>query len=89
MLPSPSLQLIIGTSNCGKTRLLLKLSLNKSWFDYNSLCIYGNSLHQPGYKLLKEEFGKGYDKSDNLNFLQYSIVDIEKNFVNSQENHIN
>ena len=51
MLPSPSLrQLIIGSSNCGKTCLLLKLLLNESWLDYNSLYIYGNSLHQPEYK---------------------------------------
>ena len=69
MLPSPSLrQLIIGSSNCGKTCLLLKLLLNKSRLDYNSLCIYGNSLNHPEYKLLKNAFGKGYDKSDIKNF---------------------
>ena len=51
---------------------------NKSWLDYNSLCIYGNSLHQPEYKLLKDAFGKGYEKSDILNFLQNSRGDIEK-----------
>ena len=79
MLPSPSLrQLIIGSSNCGKTCLLLKLLWNKSWLDYNSLCIYGNSLHQPEYKLLKEAFGKSYDKSDIKNFMRNSKGDIEE-----------
>ena len=44
MFPSPSLQRsIIGISNCGKTCSLLKLLLNKSWLDYNSLYTYGNS----------------------------------------------
>ena len=79
MLPSPSLrQLIIGSSNCGKTCLLLKLLLNESWLDYNSLYIYGNSLHQPEYKLLKEAFEKGYDKTDILKFLLNNKGDIEK-----------
>ena len=35
-LPSPSLRaLIIGSSNCGKTCLLLKLLLTEKWLDYN------------------------------------------------------
>ena len=42
------------------------------------MCIYGNSLHQPEYKLLKDTFGKGYDKSDILEFLQNCKGDIEK-----------
>ena len=55
MFPSSSLrQLIIGSSNCVETCLLLKLLLNKSWLDYSSLYKYGNSLHQPEYKLLKD-----------------------------------
>ena len=62
-LPSPSLRaLIIGSSNCGKTCLLLKLLLTEKWLDYNDLYIYSNSLHQPEYKLMKIAFRKGYDK---------------------------
>ena len=58
-LPSPSLRaLIIGSSNCGKTCLLLKLLLTEKWLDYNDLYIYSNSLHQPGYKLMKSPFVK-------------------------------
>ena len=58
-LPSPSLRaLIIGSSNCGKTCLLLKLLLTEKWLDYNDLYIYSNSLHQPEYKLMKSPFVK-------------------------------
>ena len=62
MFPSQSLEkFIIGkANNYGKTSLFLKLLLNKSWPDYSSLYIYGNSSYQPEYKLLKVAFGKGY-----------------------------
>ena len=78
-LPSPSLRaLIIGSSNCGKTCLLLKLLLTEKWLDYNDLYIYSNSLHQPEYKLMKIAFRKGYDKGDIWNFLANSNEDIDK-----------
>ena len=51
--------------------------------------MYGNSLHQPEYKLLKEAFCKGYDKTDILNFLQIIEGISKKLFVSSQENRIN
>ena len=62
-LPSPSLRafIIIGSSNCGKTCLLLKLLLPEKWLDYYDLYIYSNSLHQPEYKLMKNAFHKGYE----------------------------
>ena len=78
-LPSPSLRaLIIRSSNCGKTCLLLKLLLTEKWLDYNDLYIYSNSLHQPEYKLMKIAFRKGYDKGDIRNFLANSNEDIDK-----------
>ena len=78
-LPSSSLRaLIIGSSNCGKTCLLLKLLLTEKWLDYNDLYIYSNSLHQPEYKLMKIAFRKGYDKGDIRNFLANSNEDIDK-----------
>ena len=43
-----------------------------------SLYIFGNYLHQPEYKLLKDAFGNGYDKSHIINFMQNSKDDIEK-----------
>ena len=91
MLPSPSLrQLIIGSSNCGKTCLLLKLLWNKSWLDYNSLCIYGNSLHQPEYKLLKEAFLTKAMINQILKISCEIVKGILKNlFVSSQKNRIN
>lgn len=79
MLPSPSLRcLIIGSSNCGKTCLLLKLLLSEKWLDYNDLYVYSNSLHQPEYKLMKNAFQKGYSKDEVENFLKNSKGDIEK-----------
>ena len=78
-LPLPSLRaLIIGSSNCGKTCLLLKLLLTEKWLNCNDLYIYSNSLHQPEYKLMKIAFRKGYDKGDIRNFLANSNEDIDK-----------
>ena len=50
--------------------------------------MHRNSLHQPEYNLLKEAFGKGYDISHILNFLQNSKGDTEK-FIRdfSRESH--
>ena len=78
-LPSPSLRcLIIGSSNCGKTCLLLKLLLDQGWLDYNDLYIYSNSLYQPEYKLMKNVFQKGYTKENVKDFLKKGMGDIDK-----------
>ena len=47
-------------------------------FTFETFIKYGNFLHQPQYKLLKDAFGKGYDKSDIKNFLQNCKGVIEK-----------
>ena len=54
LLPSSLRGLIVGRSNCGKTILLLNLLLRKDWLDYNNLLIFGNSLHQEEYQILKK-----------------------------------
>ena len=58
LLPSSLRGLIVGRSNCGKTILLLNLLLQKDWLDYNNLLIFGNSLHQEEYQILKKGFEK-------------------------------
>ena len=44
--------LIIGKSGCGKTVLLLNL-LQPGWLDYSKLSVFGKSLFQPEYKILR------------------------------------
>ena len=45
LLPRNIRGLIVGTSNCGKTTLLLNLLLQPDWVDYNHLYVFGQSLH--------------------------------------------
>ena len=56
LLPSNIRGLIIGKSNCGKTTLLLNLLLRPDWLDYGHLYVFGKSLHQKEYKILKAGF---------------------------------
>ena len=46
LLPKGIRGLIIGTSECGKTTLLINLLLRPSWLDYNNINIFGKSLFQ-------------------------------------------
>ena len=48
--------LIVGKSNCGKTTLLLNLLLRLGWLDYDNLFVFGRSLFQPEYRILKKAF---------------------------------
>jgi hypothetical protein len=48
--------LLIGKSGCGKTTLLLNLLLRPGWLDYNNLNVFGKSLFQPEYRIVKTAF---------------------------------
>lgn len=77
LLPSPCCRiLIIGESGCGKTSLLLRMLLQRSWLNYNSLYVFGKSLHQPEYQLLKAGFDKGYTKSEIIDLFTHGTGDI-------------
>ena len=48
--------MIIGKSGCGKTTLLINLLLSPGWIGYNDINIFGKSLFQPEYHIVKKAF---------------------------------
>jgi len=54
LLPK-SAGLTVGKSGCGKTTLLLNL-LQPGWLDYSKLSVFGKSLFQSEYKILRKGF---------------------------------
>ena len=54
--------MIIGKSGCGKTTLLINLLLRPGCLDYN-INIFGKSLFQPEYHILKKAFEEKLPKS--------------------------
>ena len=62
LLPKSIRGLIIGKSGCGKTTLLLNLLLRPGWLDYDNLCVFGKSLFQTEYKILKKVFEENLPK---------------------------
>ena len=78
LLPTNIRGLIVGKSNCGKTTLLLNLLLQPDWLDYNHLYVFGRSLHQQEYQILKKGFTDGLSKNQvsNLFCSQEALVRI-------------
>ena len=70
LLPNNIRGLIIGKSNCGKTTLLLNLLLQPNWLDYNHLYVFGNTLHQLEYQILKKAFDNGLSKHQIANIFK-------------------
>ena len=62
LLPRNIRGIIIGKSNCGKTTLLLNLLLQPKWLDYNHLYVFGKSLHQKEYQILRKGYEEGLSK---------------------------
>ena len=75
LLPSNIRGLIIGKSNCGKTTLIFNLLLQPEWLDYSHLYIFGKSLHQPEYKIIRKGFEEGLSKRQVSNlFTQQDVL---------------
>ncbi len=70
LFPSSIRALLIGKSNCGKTTLLLNLLLKPGWLDYSKLKVFGNSLHQKEYQILKAGFDNGLSKAQITNIFE-------------------
>ena len=70
LLPANIRGLIIGKSNCGKTTLLLNLLLQPGWLDYNHLYVFGKTLHQQEYQILKKGLSTGLGKQQIVNIFR-------------------
>ena len=62
LLPRNVRGLVIGKSVYGKTTVIFNLLLQPNWLDYNHLYVFGQSLHQPEYKVLRKGFEAGLSK---------------------------
>ena len=60
--------LIVGKSGSGKTTLLLNFLLSPGWLDYNNLLVFGKSLFQPEYQILKKALEEQLPKEAFLRF---------------------
>ena len=69
LLPRNLRALIIGKSSAGKSVLLYNLLL-KPWLDYDNLLVFGNSLHQPEYQVIKKGFEKNLSKEQLINLFE-------------------
>ena len=66
LLPKNLRALIVGKSSSGKSTLLYNLLL-KPWLDYDNLIVFGNSLHQSEYQVIKTGFEHGLGKEQIAN----------------------
>ena len=69
LLPRSIRGIIVGKSGCGKRTLLLNLLLRPGWLDYDNLFVFGKSLFQPEYRILKKTFEEELPKEYILRFL--------------------
>ena len=78
LLPQNLRGLLVGRSNSGKSVLLFNLLLKKDWLDYDNLLVYGNSLFQPEYELIKKGFENKLQKEEILDIFQKNPRDLSE-----------
>ena len=71
LLPRSIRAIIVGKSGSGKTTLLLNLLLQPEWLDYDRLYIFGKSLFQPEYKIIKKSFEEKIPKEKILELFNH------------------
>ena len=79
LLPNNIRVLLIGKSGCGKTNLLLNLLLKEGWLDYDNLQVFGKSLFQPEYKIIKTGFEQNLPKEVISNLFHNEDYCVENN----------
>lgn len=93
LLPRSIRGLIVGKSNCGKTTLLLNFLLRPGWLDYNNLMVFGKSLFQSEYcilkKALEEQLPKEaiiqlFDNQDEIMQLNLSPIQLLEEMAKNQ-----
>ena len=83
LLPQSLRGLVIGKSGCGKNTVIFNLILKPGWLEYNHLYIFGKSLRQQEYKILRKGFEGGLSKQQISNvfnsqeMLQSPLIVIE------------
>ena len=92
LLPKGIRGLIMGMSGCGKTTLLINLLLRPGWLDYNNMNIFGKSLLQPEYhiikkaieeKLPKEVIIKLFENQNEITNLNVSPISVVEEIANN------
>lgn len=78
LLPSSIRSVLVGKSGCGKTTLLLNLLLTPGYLDYDHLYIFGKSLFQTEYQILKKAFEEGLPKRHILNIFNLNSEIVKK-----------
>ena len=70
--------MIIAKFGCGKTTLLINLLLRPGWLDYNNINIFGKSLFQPEYQIIKKAFEENLPRDVNIRLFenQNEIMDM-------------
>lgn len=71
LFPNMVRSIICGTSNCGKTNLMLTLLIHPKGLKYQNVYVYSKSLNQPKYVLLKQIL----DGVKEVNYFTYSNSD--------------
>ena len=67
LLPRNLRGLVIGKSGCGKTTVIFNLLLQPDWLNYKYLYVFGKSLRQQEYKVLRKGLDAGMSKQQIFN----------------------